>query len=83
MAAAHALPEARYALDQLTAPEDEAAALRIETLATAYGRLYALPSDHAAIQAMLDVVADIAGALSVTDRWWQEAPVNSDVLPGS
>jgi Ca-activated chloride channel family protein len=56
---------------------------RIETLATAYGRLYALPSDHAAIQAMLDVVADIAGALSVTDRWWQEAPVNSDVLPGS
>jgi len=43
----------------------------IESLATAYGRLYALPADRAAIAAMLDVLADIAGSSIPADRWWR------------
>jgi hypothetical protein len=43
----------------------------IESLATAYGRLYALPADLAAIAAMLDTLADIAELSAPGDRWWR------------
>jgi len=43
----------------------------IESLATAYGRLYALPADRAAIAAMLDALADIAELSTPADRWWR------------
>lgn len=57
----------------------ECGALRamIESLATAHGRLYALPADQAALVAMLDVLADIAEANGTVARWWQGAQVDT------
>jgi Ca-activated chloride channel homolog len=49
----------------------------IESLATAYGRLYALPADRAAVAAMLDVLADIAELSSPAARWWRTLPVDA------
>ena len=49
----------------------------IELLATAYGRLYALPADRDAIVAMLDVLADIAELSAPPDRWWRALPVDA------
>jgi hypothetical protein len=48
----------------------------IESLATAYGRLYALPADLAAIAAMLDTLADIAELSSPAARWWRSLLVD-------
>ena len=49
----------------------------IESLATAYGRLYAMPTDQAAIVAMLEAIADIAELSAPPDRWWRAAPVDT------
>jgi Ca-activated chloride channel family protein len=49
----------------------------IESLAAAYGRLYALPADRAAVAAMLDVLADIAELSSPAARWWRTLPVDA------
>jgi Ca-activated chloride channel family protein len=49
----------------------------IESLATAYGRLYALPADLAAIAAMLDTLADIAELPTPAVRWWRTLPVDA------
>jgi hypothetical protein len=49
----------------------------IESLATAHGRLYALPADLAAIAAMLDTLADIAELSSPAARWWRTLPVDA------
>jgi Ca-activated chloride channel family protein len=46
----------------------------IESLATAYGRLYAMPADRDAIVAMLDAVSQIAGPFSTRDGWWSLPP---------
>jgi Ca-activated chloride channel family protein len=48
----------------------------IESLATAYGRLYALPADRAAVAAMLDTLADIAELSSPAARWWRSLLVD-------
>jgi hypothetical protein len=49
----------------------------IESLATAYGRLYTMPADPAAIVAMLEAISDIAELSSPPDRWWRAAPVDT------
>ena len=49
----------------------------IESLATAYGRLYAMPADQLAIIAMLEAISDIAELSSPPDRWWRAAPVDT------
>jgi Ca-activated chloride channel family protein len=49
----------------------------IESLATAYGRLYAMPADRFAIVSMLDVLADIAGPDCPADGWWQATPADT------
>jgi hypothetical protein len=49
----------------------------IESLATAYGRLYAMPADQLAIVAMLEAISDIAELSSPPDRWWRAAPVDT------
>jgi hypothetical protein len=43
----------------------------IESLATAHGRLYALPNDRAALVAMLETLADIGQVDRAQGRWWQ------------
>jgi Ca-activated chloride channel family protein len=48
----------------------------IEALATAYGRLYALPTDRQALAAILDVLADIADPVSTITRWWHATTVD-------
>jgi len=47
----------------------------IESVATAYGRLYAMPADQLAIVAMLETIADIAELSAPPDRWWRALPV--------
>ena len=49
----------------------------IESLATAYGRLYAMPADQLAIIAMLEAISDIAELSALPDRWWRAAPVDT------
>jgi Ca-activated chloride channel family protein len=49
----------------------------IESVATAYGRLYAMPNDQAAIVAVLEAIADIAELSAPPDRWWRAAPVDT------
>ena len=49
----------------------------IESLATAYGRLYAMPADQLAIIAMLEAISDIAELSAPPDRWWRAAPVDT------
>jgi hypothetical protein len=49
----------------------------IESLATAYGRLYAMPADQLAIIAMLEAISDVAELSSPPDRWWRTAPVDT------
>jgi len=49
----------------------------IESLATAYGRLYALPAERDAIIAMLDALADIAELSAPPDRWWRALRVDA------
>jgi hypothetical protein len=49
----------------------------IESVATAYGRLYAMPADQLAIIAMLEAISDIAELSSPPDRWWRAAPVDT------
>ena len=48
----------------------------IESVATAYGRLYAMPVDQLAIIAMLEAISDIAELSSSPDRWWRALPVD-------
>lgn len=49
---------------------------QIESLAIAYGRLYARPTGRDAITAMLDVLADIAEQSSARGRWWRVVEVD-------
>ena len=49
----------------------------IESVATAYGRLYAMPADKPAIMAMLEAISDIAELSAPPDRWWRAAPVDT------
>jgi hypothetical protein len=49
----------------------------IASLATAYGRLYAMPADRDAIVVMLDELADIAELSELADHWWRAAPVDT------
>ncbi|MEI6506376.1 MAG: hypothetical protein WCO90_10935, partial [Planctomycetota bacterium] len=49
----------------------------IESVARAYGRLYAMPTDQAAIVAMLEAISDIAELSSPPARWWRAAPVDT------
>jgi hypothetical protein len=49
----------------------------IESLATAYGRLYAMPADQLAIMAMLEAISDVAELSAPLDRWWRAAPVDT------
>ena len=49
----------------------------IESLAIAYGRLYAMPADQLAIIAMLEAISDIAELSSPPDRWWRVLPVDA------
>jgi Ca-activated chloride channel homolog len=49
----------------------------IESVATAYGRLYAMPADQLAIIAMLEAISDIAELSAAPDRWWRAAPVDT------
>lgn len=50
----------------------------IESLATAYGRLYALRGDRAAVVAMLDVLADIVEPVRRVERWWHARSTGDD-----
>jgi Ca-activated chloride channel family protein len=54
----------------------------IESVATAYGRLYALPTDPDAIVAMFDALADMGESASAVDRWWRAASVDPST-PGN
>ncbi len=48
----------------------------IERLATAYGRLYALPDDRPALVLLLDELATVIEEHGTADRWWTIADVD-------
>jgi len=57
---------------------------QIESLATAFGRLYALRQDRELLAAVLESLAVFSGGTAAGDCWWRQLPAvnaNPDDVP--